>query len=49
MEQDVVCQMTVDPKTAPAREYEGRTYYFCCEGCAREFSAHPEKYVRTDA
>ncbi len=43
---DPVCGMTVDPSPAAAsREYGGRTWYFCCAGCATKFQADPEKYV----
>lgn len=42
---DPVCGMTVNTATAPAQaEYEGETYYFCCQGCARRFNADPERY-----
>ncbi|WP_084661557.1 YHS domain-containing protein [Sulfobacillus thermosulfidooxidans] len=46
MEHDVVCQMAVDPITAMARDYQGQTYYFCCEGCARAFLADPGPYPK---
>jgi len=43
---DPVCGMTVDPTTAAASvEHQGRTYYFCGEGCAVAFRADPDKYV----
>ena len=45
MEHDVVCQMAVAPTTAIARDYQGHTYYFCCEGCARAFLADPGPYL----
>jgi len=39
--------MTVDPAHAKATaEHAGRTYYFCCAGCADKFRAEPEKYLR---
>ncbi len=45
---DVVCGMTVDPKTAAAKsEYKGQTYYFCSKGCKAAFDKNPEKYVTT--
>jgi|GEM_PF-2493761 YHS domain-containing protein len=25
--------------------YQGRIYYFCCEGCKEKFLANPEKYI----
>ncbi|MFQ6108842.1 MAG: heavy metal-binding domain-containing protein [Candidatus Aminicenantales bacterium] len=27
-------------------EYEGKTYYFCCEKCKEEFIKNPEKYTK---
>ena len=26
-------------------EYEGKTYYFCCEGAKEKFAENPEKYI----
>ena len=43
---DPVCGMTVDPEAAAATaEYDGETYYFCCEGCADTFLAEPEEHL----
>jgi len=34
-----------DPKKAVGYEdYEGKRYYFCCDGCPSQFKANPEKY-----
>ncbi len=30
---------------SPHTEYNGKTYYFCCPDCPKEFQAHPEKFV----
>lgn len=30
-------------------EYQGKTYYFCCEDCKAEFQKNPEKYVKETA
>jgi len=50
MERDPVCEMAVDPARAAAQvDYAGRTYYFCCAGCADKFRATPEKYVDTES
>ncbi len=50
MERDPVCGMTVDAERAAARvEHSGRTYYFCCAGCANKFQAAPEKYLSAKA
>ena len=43
---DPVCGMNVDPARARATAaYQGRTYYFCCPGCAQKFISDPEKYL----
>ncbi|MGD9739222.1 MAG: heavy metal translocating P-type ATPase [Bauldia sp.] len=43
---DPVCGMMVDPHTTEHRaEHEGRTYYFCCDGCRSSFVADPKRYV----
>ena len=45
---DPVCGMQVDTTKARAtRDYRGKTYYFCCEGCAKKFADEPEKYLVT--
>lgn len=44
---DPVCGMQVDPETAAASsEYEGRTYYFCSQGCKQKFDQNPQEYTR---
>ena len=44
---DPVCGMEVDPQNAAATlEYQGQTYYFCAEGCKRQFEQNPEQYLR---
>ncbi len=49
MEEDLVCGMDVDPKTASIKSvYMGKTYYFCYPGCKREFDRQPEKYIKFD-
>ena len=46
MERDVVCGMQVDPaKAAGKSEYNGKTYYFCSNGCKTRFDADPGKYA----
>ena len=45
-ERDPVCGMQVDPAKARGKaEHAGKTYFFCCPGCARKFQADPEKYL----
>jgi P-type Cu+ transporter len=46
---DPVCQMTVDPRSAISAEFEGTTYYFCCDGCRSMFLADPKKYSAVSA
>ena len=47
MERDPVCGMQVDPASARAKsEHGGRTYYFCCAGCAQKFESAPERYLK---
>ena len=46
LERDPVCGMTVNPATAKhLSEHEGKTYHFCCAGCAEKFKADPQKYL----
>ena len=46
MELDPVCGMNVDAEKAKAKvEHGGKSYYFCCGGCAQKFQAAPEKYL----
>jgi Cu+-exporting ATPase len=38
--------MMVEPERAKATAvYAGKTYYFCCTGCAGKFNADPQKYL----
>ncbi|MBX7184212.1 MAG: heavy metal translocating P-type ATPase [Vicinamibacteria bacterium] len=46
---DPVCGMRIDPaKAAGSTEYQGRTIYFCCQGCLRKFAADPGRYIAAD-
>ncbi|MDQ3148843.1 MAG: YHS domain-containing protein [Chloroflexota bacterium] len=40
-----MCEMKVSSATSPSREYEGKTYYFCNESCARAFDQEPAEYA----
>lgn len=31
--------------SSPTAEHDGRTYYFCCPGCAERFQANPHQYL----
>lgn len=43
---DPVCQMKVDPKTAPQTTYKGTTYYFCSDADKATFLKNPDMYVK---
>ncbi|HUN90069.1 MAG TPA: DJ-1/PfpI family protein [Terriglobales bacterium] len=40
-----VCQMEVDPKTAPKSVYQGKTYYFCSGDDKATFDKDPKKWM----
>jgi len=33
-------------ESSPKVEYEGKTYYFCCSGCAEKFKENPSKWSK---
>lgn len=48
METDPLCNMEVSEDEAYTAEYEGRTYYFCSEGCRDKFlHSHPRREPRS--
>ena len=43
---DPVCGMTVDPARSKHKaEHEGRTFYFCSNGCREKFIADPGRFL----
>jgi YHS domain-containing protein len=49
MVRDPVCGMLVDEKNPPAKtKYKNKDYYFCMEGCKREFEKNPENYTKEE-
>ncbi len=43
---DPVCGMQVDEQNAKAQlEHEGKTYYFCSQGCKEKFEQDSEQYT----
>ena len=40
-----VCEMDVDPPTAPRSLHQGRTYYFCIQTHKEQFDAAPGRYL----
>jgi Cu+-exporting ATPase len=50
IEHDLICGMSVDPLTAESRlDFQGKTYFFCCDGCRETFEANPEKAIANPA
>lgn len=45
---DPVCGMDVKEDGSPMAEYQGSTYYFCCESCKTVFIKDPEKHLSKD-
>ncbi len=46
---DPVCGMEVDDQKAAASvSYQGQDYYFCCQGCQRQFEKDPQAYLKGD-
>jgi xanthine dehydrogenase accessory factor len=33
-------------ESSPTVEHDGRTYYFCCPGCAERFQADPHQFLQ---
>ena len=33
---------------SPARQYKGKSYYFCCADRLKKFETDPDKYVKSD-
>jgi Cu+-exporting ATPase len=47
---DPVCGMSVTVEGAKhTGAHQGRTYYFCCNGCRTKFEADPQKYLAPKA
>lgn len=43
---DLVCGMMVDPKETPYHSvYQHKHYYFCSEGCKKQFEEDPTQFV----
>jgi YHS domain-containing protein len=44
---DPVCGMDVEPDDAAGQsEFQGTTYYFCCNECKRKFDQRPEAFAK---
>ncbi len=42
---DPVCGMSITAEGAKASvNYQGKDYYFCCQGCADKFNKNPDEY-----
>ena len=45
---DPVCGMSVSAdESQPNAEHDGRTYWFCCDGCRERFLENPEPHLAT--
>src|ERR1700735_363128 len=43
---DPVCGMDVNPATSKHKvDHAGKSYFFCCAGCAQKFKSNPDKYL----
>jgi YHS domain-containing protein len=43
---DPVCKMRVEEKSAKyTLSYQGKTYYFCAQGCKKAFDSDPRSYA----
>lgn len=53
LEEKVVCQVSgkemKKSEAAASYEYNGKLYYFCCEGCKEKFMKEPDKYINKKA
>ena len=43
---DPVCGMDVDANPAKQATYQGKTYYFCSDGCKKSFEGNPGRYAK---
>jgi putative intracellular protease/amidase/YHS domain-containing protein len=43
-----LCEMDVDPATAPKSVFKGKTYYFCFQEEKEQFDAAPNKFLGAD-
>jgi Cu+-exporting ATPase len=46
---DPVCGMNVTTESKHHFDYQGTTFYFCCNGCRTKFSADPAHYLERDS
>lgn len=47
--QDPVCGMAVSAQSPHRVEYEGRSIFFCSEGCRAKFVSNPGQYLQAEA
>ncbi len=46
---DPVCGMEIDKSEAAATsEHMGKTFYFCAQGCKKQFAENPMKYSKIE-
>lgn len=39
-------RLGIDENRAPIYSFEGKAYYFCCEGCVDLFTEHPARFIK---
>lgn len=51
-ENTVFCPVTGEKitvnETTPRAQYNGKTYYFCCQNCLEKFNKEPQKYAKAE-
>ena len=43
---DPVCGIEMDEDIATIHEFDGKKYFFCCNGCRKIFMKKPKKYKK---
>ncbi len=47
-QKDPVCGMEVEPDEAAGQsDFQGKTYYFCCNECKAKFDQNPQAFVKS--
>ena len=47
-QKDPVCGMDVEPDEAAGQsDFQGKTYYFCCNECKAKFDQNPQAFVKS--
>lgn len=50
MTTDPVCGTNIDEQRAAGKsDYQGKTFYFCSQGCKQKFDENPQDYAKQQA